>query len=352
MERWEKIVADMAFPKRGQTVYIWGAGNTAVLNHQGFLRADLYRELNVTAFLDTKQAGAELFGLPIYDPGILNEQPSESVFVLICTTANRVYREIKAICDEKKIANCPLDGAVLKLRAPQYHAVAALLDDASRAVYYAVLANRARVGEDYDDLYAGESYFGIPAFCYSNHNDVVVDCGAYVGDSAERFIWRMDQFKKYIAIEPDLGNLRALEKRFARLREEWNLTGEKLKTLGGGVDQFSSNKTVETRVGGLGSVVREVSAPAGDTVPFWALDDLLPEGFTFLKADIESYEYRMLLGARMCIQKYHPRIAVCIYHNMIDMYSIPLLVHELEPTYRMAVRHHSYGYEETVLYAY
>ena len=90
---------------------------------------------------------------------------------------------------------------------------------------------------------------------------------------------------------------------------------------------------------------------SGSEVPFWAIDDFAKEKYTFLKADIESYEYRMLLGARNTIQQYRPRLAICIYHNMVDMYSIPELVHAINPDYRLSVRQHSYGYEETVLYA-
>jgi hypothetical protein len=60
----------------------------------------------------------------------------------------------------------------------------------------------------------------------------------------------------------------------------------------------------------------------------------------------------MLCGAQKTIQKYKPRMAICIYHNMVDMFSVPLLIHDILPTYRLAVRHHSYGYEDTVLYAY
>ena len=67
---------------------------------------------------------------------------------------------------------------------------------------------------------------------------------------------------------------------------------------------------------------------------------------------ITIYAYnRMLLGARNMIKKFHPRMAICIYHNMIDLYSIPQVIYDIDPGYRLAVRHHSYGYEETVLYA-
>lgn len=72
-----------------------------------------------------------------------------------------------------------------------------------------------------------------------------------------------------------------------------------------------------------------------------AIDDVLPEGCTFIKADIESYEYKMLLGAAQTIKKFKPRLAVCIYHNAVDFYYIPLLVKELCPDYKLMIRHHS-----------
>ena len=53
---------------------------------------------------------------------------------------------------------------------------------------------------------------------------------------------------------------------------------------------------LERRVNGLGSIAGEVEKFDDTTVQFWALDDLMPKGFSFLKADIESYEYRMRQG--------------------------------------------------------
>lgn len=348
MERWEELIETIQLPSPGQKVYIWGAGNTSVLNHQGMLREGLYEAFGVSAFLDRKLAGTELFGYPVLRPEVLKEEHCD-VFVLISTTNGRVFSEIAALCAEWNIPCCLMDAAVLKLKQQEFLRAAELLDPRSQAIYHKVLANRAVAGEADEELYAGESYFGLSEFCRSRADDVILDCGAYVGDSAERFLWRMEQFKQYIAVEPDEGNFHAMQRRFQRLREEWNLPEGKLIALHAGVDAVSSAKAVETRVGGLGSVMCEGSS--GSEVPFWAIDDFAKEKYTFLKADIESYEYRMLLGTRNTIQQYRPRLAICIYHNMVDMYSIPELVHAINPDYRLSVRQHSYGYEETVLYA-
>jgi hypothetical protein len=82
-----------------------------------------------------------------------------------------------------------------------------------------------------------------------------------------------------------------------------------------------------------------------------SLDEYLTEPYSFLKADIESFEYRMLLGAEKGIKKYKPLLTICLYHNAVDFYSIPLLVKSMVPEYKMAVRHHSDELQGTVLYA-
>ena len=81
------------------------------------------------------------------------------------------------------------------------------------------------------------------------------------------------------------------------------------------------------------------------------LDEYLKEPYTFLKADIESFEYRMLQGARRGIIEYKPKLAICIYHSSIDLYSIPMLIKELVPDYKLAIRHHANDLTGTVLYA-
>lgn len=350
MERWEQIIENMELPEQSQRVYIWGAGNTSELNHQGMLRENLYKELRITAFLDSNLAGTMFHSFPVLHPDILNQAVPDEVFVLISTTNHKVLGEIENICKDKNIACCLLDAALMKLRRNEFSKTSDLFDQESKRIFDAVLSNRAIAGLAGPELYAGEAYFGIPEFCRPRPDDVVVDCGAYIGDSAERFIWRMEMFRRYVAIEPDAGNYHAMQRRFQRLREEWNLPEEKLTALHGGVDAVTQLMSVNSRVGGLGSIASEMDKTDG-RVAFWALDDILPEGCTFLKADIESYEYRMLLGARNMIKKFHPRMAICIYHNMIDLYSIPQVIYDIDPGYRLAVRHHSYGYEETVLYA-
>ena len=102
MERWEQIIENMELPEQSQRVYIWGAGNTSELNHQGMLRENLYKELRITAFLDSNLAGTMFHSFPVLHPDILNQAVPDEVFVLISTTNHKVLGEIENICKDKK----------------------------------------------------------------------------------------------------------------------------------------------------------------------------------------------------------------------------------------------------------
>ena len=182
-----------------------------------------------------------------------------------------------------------------------------------------------------------------------------IDCGAYVGDTAEQYIWNKEGVIDWIAeIEPDRLNLSALKARKCRLLQEWHLQDEQIELVQSAV----GNKSGKAYLGstnlnnGLSANLSETSDVNGEEVSVITLDEAFKgRKIGFIKADIESYEFAMLEGAKNIIKTQHPCLAVCIYHNAVDLYSIPMMIHEMYPEYKMAIRHHSYTTAETVLYA-
>lgn len=204
-----------------------------------------------------------------------------------------------------------------------------------------------------DGITSYDHSFVNPAFQNYSSKDVFIDCGAFVGDTIEKFIWQHGgTLRSITGFEPDAKNFLALEKRVKRLREEWNFSDEAISVYPYAVGEKSSvsyfRRHTET---GVGSSIVSESDDKTIEVRTVAIDDFITEKFTFLKADIESYEYKMLLGAANSLKKWKPRLAICIYHNATDFYSIPLLVKELCPDYRLMIRHHLVNITETVLYA-
>jgi hypothetical protein len=122
------------------------------------------------------------------------------------------------------------------------------------------------------------------------------------------------------------------------------------KLYNAGVGEQTVEKTLSEQKNGMGSKFTE----SGDGIKtlIYAIDDVMKESYSYLKADIESYEYQMLCGARKTIQSYKPNLAVCIYHNVVDFYQIPILVHDLIPDYKLLIRQHSFTVADTLLYAY
>ena len=183
--------------------------------------------------------------------------------------------------------------------------------------------------------------------------ETFVDCGAFVGDSVEKYIFSHEgTFGKIIAFEPDTVNYRAMEYRVERLNREWALAPDKIQLVNAGVGLKSTSGAIENH-NGLRSIISERTQATGDAIKIYALDDYFAtQRIDFLKADIESFELDMLRGAEAIIRRDLPKIAVCIYHNASDMYRILLWLDSLNLNYKFSIRHHGALYSETVLYAY
>lgn len=70
-----------------------------------------------------------------------------------------------------------------------------------------------------------------------------------------------------------------------------------------------------------------------------------------IKLDVEGAELDALRGARGVIEKYHPRLIVCLYHKPADMYEIPMWIKRVAPAYKLYLGHSSCQFMDTVLYA-
>lgn len=342
----------------GREFYMWGAGNTSSLAQEGLDREE---SITIKAYIDSNvsKQGKKFFGKTIISPD--NYFEKKDLPILIGSTNKKTFNEIEQNVKKQGGMVYSLDSLVFSRHKEELEQVCGFLeDDYSRQVYLNMVSNRIKCELPDESLVEDNQYFCGREFSSINPNEIFVDCGAYVGDSIERYISRKSGvFGKIIAFEPDSENYKALTTRINRLRVEWNINESRIETFKAGIGDSNQNVSFETNKGnnGLGSkVVNNASADSiTDSIGMVTLDSFFEnkrEQVTFLKADIESYEYRMLLGAKKIIKEQKPKLAVCIYHNATDMYSIPLLVKALNPEYRLKVRQHSYGLDETVLYAY
>ena len=71
----------------------------------------------------------------------------------------------------------------------------------------------------------------------------------------------------------------------------------------------------------------------------------------FIKLDIEGAEFNALKGAIKTITKFRPKLAISLYHQLQDLYFIPLFLKEICIDYEFYLGHHHSALPETILYA-
>ncbi|NDC40207.1 MAG: FkbM family methyltransferase [Chitinophagia bacterium] len=221
-----------------------------------------------------------------------------------------------------------------------YHALA---DAESKAQYLSHI--RCRIMLDFEHLPQADiihQYFpeDIPQL---GTNEVFFDAGAFTGDTLRDFIKYTDnQYKKYIALEPDPANYERLQQ---TIESEGisNVTVYKY-AVGARRELLKFNAT-----GGGGA---GLAADGEIEVECVTIDEqFVNEPMTYLKFDIEGAELDALKGAENYINKYRPRLAVCIYHLPDDIWTIPLYIKKQFPFYQLFARTHQYDGLDFVLYA-
>lgn len=174
-----------------------------------------------------------------------------------------------------------------------------------------------------------------------DENEIYVDCGAYDGDSVKDFIDASNgKYNRIIAFEPDKANYDAMQR---------NLTGiSNIELVQAAVGEMSGETrfVADSQMGGC--VNQELGTVA---VRMVSLDDYFHAPVTFIKMDIEGAELDALRGAARLIKECHPKLAICVYHKVEDLYTIPKYIKSIVPEYRLKLRQHKPCIYGTVLYA-
>lgn len=155
--------------------------------------------------------------------------------------------------------------------------------------------------------------------------DVVLDCGAAEGLFSLRV---KNRVKALYIIEPVERFINALGKTFARDPNCHILpvaVGDQPSS--GFIRQDAKNSTISTE--------------GGERIAIDTIDHLFYEKgieVNYIKADLEGYELKMLLGAVKTIQRNKPKIAITTYHHGQDHEPIIRLLKTLVPEYKVLVK--------------
>lgn len=210
--------------------------------------------------------------------------------------------------------------------------------------------NLDEINRMYELIENKNEYFD-PKIIHMEEDEVVIDVGAYDGDTINKFLnITNNKFEKIIAFELEKNNYDKLkiniEKHDCNIQNKIKLYNKGLYDEQGFVTITSErdNATISEMVYDKKDItVAEVVR----------LSDILEEEqkVTYIKMDIEGSEMEALIGSSEVIKKLRPKLAICIYHKPEHFWQIPLFIKNLVPEYKIYIRHHSKITPQTVCYA-
>jgi FkbM family methyltransferase len=181
--------------------------------------------------------------------------------------------------------------------------------------------------------------------------DVVLDCGGCYGDTALYFAHKVGQQGKVLSFEFVPANLEILRKN-VDLNPSLKPT---IRLVEAPVSDKSGHELFLEGSGPGTRIVPKPSSVGAASVRTVAIDDVVErenlERVDFVKMDIEGSELAALQGAEKTLRKFRPTLAVSVYHNLSDFWTIPQYLDSLGLGYRFYLRHFTIHAEETVLFA-
>lgn len=159
-------------------------------------------------------------------------------------------------------------------------------------------------------------------------NTVLVDLGAYVGDTIKHFVREHNEYKKIYAYEITPSTYQILCQQTADyhdiIRINKGVSKEPGKMFVWGWELGGANKLTD----------------AGDVeVEVVTLDDDIREPVSIIKMDIEGAEKDALIGAKRHIKEERPKLLISAYHLPGDIFEIPELIDSMRDDYKFYLRY-------------
>lgn len=219
-----------------------------------------------------------------------------------------------------------------------------LCDEISRSSFDAFIESKTqRTNRALLPLVVRKQYFFKDAPWMYSENDILVDCGAFNGDSIKDFIsLRGNQWERIIAFEPDRNNFDALSAWIHGSGVQGvtpvNAGVYREKT----VLSFKATNDMESHIDADGDVKLNVER----------IDDVCENmDVSVIKMDIEGSELDALTGAAQIIRDRHPILMISAYHKKDDLYVLKEYIDSLYQGYSYFFRCHKPIPVDAVLYA-
>ncbi|MCM1272310.1 MAG: FkbM family methyltransferase [Clostridium sp.] len=178
-----------------------------------------------------------------------------------------------------------------------------------------------------------------------DENEVVVDLGAFDGDSTKDYIQTYQKYKRIYCYEITKSTADLLAE---NLKDYPNI---EIRNKGAGAESdimYVSSSEVSSS-----NMANKEKSDNVIPVEIVSIDEDITEPVTLIKMDIEGAEQSALTGCRRHIVEERPKLLICVYHNNEDIYKIPNMIAEMRNDYTYYLRSNGlqYGPAEIVLFA-
>lgn len=202
-----------------------------------------------------------------------------------------------------------------------------------------------------------ESYWAHPAIQFSK-DEIFVDGGAYTGDTVKSFINHIKEYSRIYSFEPDTNsyNQALLDcEKYANVEFINKGLWSKDTTLQFySMQHFLQGSYIINEANENGIKISDkniIKIPVTSLDVFFAdkADNELP---TTIKMDIEGAEKEALIGAAGIIKKMKPKLIICAYHKIEDVYELPRTILNIRNDYKLSLWQIGESIWDLILYAY
>ncbi|MEG2395528.1 MAG: FkbM family methyltransferase [Oscillospiraceae bacterium] len=207
-----------------------------------------------------------------------------------------------------------------------------LADEKSKSVFECVL--KFELTGDFKYLFESETdkKEAFQNILKLKSNENYLDLGAYKGDTINEFLSICNgNYESILALEPDCKTFKKLSAFCSDLKN--------CECLEMGVWSEKSTLVFENKAGRNSKIGTE----KGENVSVVSIDELCKDkNISYIKADVEGAEFEMLLGSQNVLKTKKPKLNIAVYHKSEDIFKLPLKILEINPQYKIYLRHHPY----------
>lgn len=334
-------------------IVLYGAGSAGRLTLR-YLKQ--MTDIHIDIIIDKNPTVKELYGIKVMsleDFTNYNKCNALQFCALIAVFAYgsdiNVRNEIDAYLDAegciKRVDFCPQIGALTKTGWYDYfiknqdnlcQCMSSFGDDVSKLTFYeyirAYLEGHSYRGETFPE---GDKYFVLN----DSRDEIIaldderwINFGSYTGDTIYNYLEQRRRFDKIYAVEGDCETAK-------RLRDNLSFLPDDIRNRIEVINYFFGEKLGQKKVD----------------------EYFCGEKITYINMDIEGYEAEVLSSGQQLIKRCRPVLAICVYHKMDDLLTIPGLISEIVDDYVFYLRKYPsqmgdyfegrYCINELVLYA-